>query len=99
MPHFVAGDGAKIAYRDAGRGLPVLCLAGLTRSMDDFDYLAPHLPDLRLIRMDYRGRGQSDHTGAATYTVPQEAKDALALLVIVSLGVMLLYRPPAAWVD
>ena len=23
----------------------------------------------------------------------------LALLVIVSLGVMLLYRPPAAWVD
>ena len=86
MPHFVAGDGAKIAYRDAGRGLPVLCLAGLTRSMDDFDYLAPHLPDLRLIRMDYRGRGQSDHTGAATYTVPQEAKDALALLDHLGIG-------------
>jgi pimeloyl-ACP methyl ester carboxylesterase len=43
-----------------GAGLPVLCLAGLTRNSTDFDYLAPHLPDIRLIRLDYRGRGQSD---------------------------------------
>jgi hypothetical protein len=48
--------------------------------MADFDYLRPHLPPLRLIRMDYRGRGASHWTGAATYTVPQEAKDALDLL-------------------
>ena len=75
-----AKDGARLAYRDEGEGLPVLCLAGLTRSMDDFDYLAPALADCRMIRMDYRGRGQSDWTGAATYTVPQEAADALALL-------------------
>ncbi|WP_370454583.1 alpha/beta fold hydrolase [Paracoccus sp. M683] len=80
MPHFSTADGARLAYSDEGRGLPVLCLAGLTRNMADFDYLAPHLPDLRLIRMDYRGRGQSDFTGAATYTVPQEGADALALL-------------------
>lgn len=75
-----AKDGARLAYRDEGEGLPVLCLAGLTRSMDDFDYLAPALADCRMIRMDYRGRGQSDWTGAATYTVPQEGADALALL-------------------
>lgn len=75
-----AKDGARLAYRDEGEGLPVLCLAGLTRGMDDFDYLAPALADCRMIRMDYRGRGQSDWTGAATYTVPQEAADALALL-------------------
>ena len=80
VQHFTAGDGARIAYRDEGQGLPVLCLAGLTRSMDDFDYLAPTLADCRMIRMDYRGRGQSDWTGAATYTVPQEGADALALL-------------------
>ncbi|MFD1883831.1 alpha/beta fold hydrolase [Paracoccus pacificus] len=80
MPHFTTEDGARLAYSDQGRGLPLLCLAGLTRNMADFDYLAPHLPDVRLIRMDYRGRGQSDFTGAATYTVPQEGKDALALL-------------------
>lgn len=75
-----AKDGARLAYRDEGEGLPVLCLAGLTRGMDDFDYLAPALADCRMIRMDYRGRGQSDWTGAATYTVPQEGADALALL-------------------
>jgi pimeloyl-ACP methyl ester carboxylesterase len=77
---FTAADGARLAYRDEGAGLPLLCLAGLTRSMADFDYLVPHLPPLRLIRMDYRGRGASDWTGAATYTVEQEARDALALL-------------------
>lgn len=77
---FTAADGARLAYADQGAGLPVLCLAGLTRTMADFDYLAPHLPGIRLIRMDYRGRGQSQWTGAETYTVPQEGQDALALL-------------------
>jgi pimeloyl-ACP methyl ester carboxylesterase len=78
--HFTAPDGARLAYADQGRGLPLLCLPGLTRTMADFDYLIPHLPPLRLIRMDYRGRGASDWTGAATYTVAQEAQDALALM-------------------
>lgn len=77
---FTASDGARIAFQDHGAGQPVLCLAGLTRTMADFDYLAPHLGDLRMIRMDYRGRGRSDRTGAATYTVPQEARDAVELL-------------------
>lgn len=77
---FTAADGARLAYRDEGAGLPLLCLPGLTRTMADFDYLRPHLPPLRLIRMDYRGRGESQWTGAATYTVPQEGADALALL-------------------
>lgn len=77
---FRAADGAMLAYRDQGEGLPLLCLPGLTRSMGDFDYLIPHLPPIRLIRMDYRGRGASDWTGAATYTVDQESRDALALL-------------------
>lgn len=80
MPHFVAEDGAMLAYRDEGAGLPLLCLPGLTRSMADFDYLVPHLPPVRLIRMDCRGRGESAWTGAATYTVEQEARDAIRLL-------------------
>jgi pimeloyl-ACP methyl ester carboxylesterase len=78
--HFTAEDGARIAFRDEGQGMPLLCLPGLTRTMADFDYLFPHLPPLRLIRMDYRGRGASDWTGAATYTVAQEARDVLTLL-------------------
>ena len=80
MQFFEAADGARLAYRDEGAGLPVLCLAGLTRTMADFDYLVPHLPPCRLIRMDYRGRGASAFTGAGSYTVPVEAQDALALL-------------------
>jgi pimeloyl-ACP methyl ester carboxylesterase len=77
---FTTSDGTRLAYDDQGAGLPLLCLPGLTRAMADFDYLIPHLPPLRLIRMDYRGRGASQWTGAASYTVPQEGKDALELL-------------------
>jgi len=77
---FTTPDGTRIAYDDRGDGLPLLCLPGLTRTMADFDYMLPHLPPCRVIRMDYRGRGASQWTGAATYTVPQEAKDALDLL-------------------
>ena len=77
---FTTSDGTRLAYDDQGAGLPLLCLPGLTRTMADFDYLIPHLPPLRLIRMDYRGRGASQWTGAASYTVPQEGKDALELL-------------------
>ena len=77
---FQAEDGARLAYRDEGEGLPVLALPGLTRTGRDFDYLAPHLPGVRLIRPDYRGRGDSDWTGAESYTVPQEARDVLVLL-------------------
>jgi pimeloyl-ACP methyl ester carboxylesterase len=77
---FTTSDGTRIAYTDEGTGTPLLCLAGLTRTIQDFDYMVPHLPPCRLIRMDYRGRGASEWTGAASYTVPQEAKDALELL-------------------
>jgi pimeloyl-ACP methyl ester carboxylesterase len=81
MKTFRASDGARLAYRDDGRGLAVLALAGLTRDSRDFDYLARYLPqDVRLIRLDSRGRGESDWTGPATYTVGQEAADALTLL-------------------
>ncbi|MGB3146155.1 MAG: alpha/beta hydrolase [Paracoccaceae bacterium] len=80
MQFFTTVDGARLAYRDEGQGLAVLCLAGLTRNGDDFNFLAPHLSHLRLIRPDYRGRGASDWTGAASYSILQEAADVLALL-------------------
>lgn len=87
MPQFfTTSDGARLAYRDEGQGLPLLCLAGLTRAMADFDYMIPHLPPVRLIRMDYRGRGASAWTGAQSYTVPQEGKDALELLDHLGVG-------------
>lgn len=80
VEYFRAEDGAKLAYRDQGSGLPLVCLAGLTRDGRDFEVLRPLLPGQRLIRLDARGRGASDRTGAETYTVVQEARDVLALL-------------------
>jgi pimeloyl-ACP methyl ester carboxylesterase len=81
MQTFPAEDGTSLAYRVDGQGLPLLALAGLTRDSRDFDYLAHHLPaDIRLIRLDSRGRGGSAWAPPETYTVAQEAKDALALL-------------------
>lgn len=77
---FRAADGTGLAYRDEGQGPVLLALAGLTRDGRDFDYLARHLHAVRLIRLDSRGRGGSDWADPASYTVAQEAQDALALL-------------------
>ena len=77
---FTAPDGTRLFYRDEGSGTPVLALSGLSRNGTAFDYAAPHLGDVRLIRLDYRGRGQSEWSGAETYTIPTEAGDAIALL-------------------
>ncbi len=79
MPRFTAHDGTGLHYTDVGEGTPLIALAGLTRNGHDFDHVAPHLP-VRLIRLDYRGRGQSDWADSATYTIPQEAQDVLALM-------------------
>lgn len=80
MATFTAPGGASLYYEDTGEGPAVLALAGLSRSCRDFDDAAPYLGGVRLIRMDYRGRGRSDWTGPDTYSIPQEAQDALALL-------------------
>lgn len=80
MPEFKAPDGTRLHFTDEGAGTPVLALSGLTRNGTDFDYVAPHLAGIRLIRLDYRGRGKSDWADPATYTIPVEAGDALVLL-------------------
>ena len=80
MERFTATDGAQLAYSDTGEGRPLLCLSGLTRNSTDFDYLAPRLAGVRMICLDYRGRGQSAWTGAESYTIRIEAQDVLALL-------------------
>ena len=60
MPKFTTSDGLCLYFTDEGAGKPLLCLSGLTRNGADFDFVAPHLDGVRLIRLDYRGRGQSD---------------------------------------
>ncbi|MDF1804072.1 alpha/beta hydrolase [Thalassovita sp.] len=81
MARFTTSDGISLHYEDTGTGLPILCLAGLTRNARDFDFVAAHLADNRLIRLDYRGRGQSDWAeDYTTYSIPREAQDVLELL-------------------
>ncbi len=81
MPHFTTSDGLNLFYTDAGQGLPILCLSGLTRTTADFDYVTPHLAGNRLIKMDYRGRGRSDFDSDwANYALPVECRDVLELL-------------------
>lgn len=79
MPDFTTADGVRLHYTDEGTGPAVIALAGLTRNGADFNHVAPHLP-VRLIRLDYRGRGQSDWADHGTYTIPQESQDTLALM-------------------
>ncbi|MEM9785592.1 MAG: alpha/beta hydrolase [Pseudomonadota bacterium] len=79
MPYYRSCDGLRLHYLDEGQGIPVIALAGLTRDAADFNHVAPHL-SVRLIRPDYRGRGQSDWAAHTTYTIPQEAQDILSLM-------------------
>ncbi len=81
MSTFTTGDGKRLHYTDTGQGKPLLCLAGLTRNGLDFSFLAPHVPEFRLITLDSRGRGASDYDADyMNYSVPREGQDALELL-------------------
>jgi pimeloyl-ACP methyl ester carboxylesterase len=81
MPHFTTSDGLSLHFTDTGTGQPLLCLPGLTRCGRDFDFFAPHAQGLRLITLDYRGRGQSEYDpDYSNYNVPREAQDVVELL-------------------
>ena len=81
MARFTTSDGLSLYYTDKGDGPPILCLAGLTRNSADFNFLAPHLSDNRMICMDYRGRGQSDPApDFMSYNILREGQDAVELM-------------------
>ena len=85
MPFFNAADGTKLYFEQSGTGIPVLALSGLTRNTADFDHVAPHLP-VHLIRMDYRGRGQSDWAGLIAMLLAATAKERLLGVVLNDIG-------------
>ena len=84
MKSFSASDGRKLAFRDTGGDKPaVVCLAGLTRNGRDFEEVSEFLsPDFRVIRLDSRGRGQSEYAQdpLAEYMIPIETRDAVELI-------------------
>jgi pimeloyl-ACP methyl ester carboxylesterase len=88
MMRFTTSDGLGLAYDDRGTGLPVLCLPGLTRNMEDFEPLMAALDrPVRFVRIDPRGRGASDRPADfMTYNLVREGQDALELLDHLGIG-------------
>jgi pimeloyl-ACP methyl ester carboxylesterase len=89
--HFVtAQDGLRLHVREYGErtapGLPVVCLPGLARTTADFDALATALAAApsrprRVLAIDYRGRGLSEHDpDASHYSIPVELADVVTVL-------------------
>ncbi len=78
-------DGLKVFTRDypaegSTRGLPVICLHGLTRNSADFEVVAPRMAALgrRVLAFDVRGRGRSDRDPVpARYIPPTYVGDIL----------------------
>lgn len=83
--YWTSRDGLKLHYRDyAGPANqpPILCLHGLTRNARDFENLAERYGgEWRVIAVDFRGRGGSEHDPMpARYLPPVYAADVLQLL-------------------
>src|SRR6185295_18156325 len=90
-----APDGLRLhvrSYGARGRGLPIVCLPGLTRNGADFHELASALtgdatqPRL-VIAIDSRGRGRSDFDrNPENYSFPVELADVLAVVTALEIG-------------
>jgi len=90
-----AQDGLKIHVREYGArtapGLPVVCLPGLVRTVADFDVLAPTLAAgrtrRRVVSIDSRGRGHSDHDeDHFNYNCVIELADVVNVLIALDIG-------------
>lgn len=94
--YFTSRDGLKLharryPAREATKGRPLLCLAGLTRNGRDFHDLAValsrHASGARTVyTLDYRGRGLSEFDPDwHNYTVPVEMYDVLDFMTMAGL--------------
>ena len=90
-----ARDGLRLHVRECGlrtaSTLPVVCLPGLTRTVSDFDALAPALASCqhgrRVIAVDSRGRGQPDYDdNPDNYNVATELDDVETILAALGIG-------------
>jgi len=90
-----ASDGLRLHvrfYGERGRGLPIVCLPGLTRNGSDFHELATALtrdamhPRL-VITIDSRGRGRSEYDrNPENYSFQVELADVLAAITALEIG-------------
>jgi pimeloyl-ACP methyl ester carboxylesterase len=90
-----ATDGLRLhvrRYGERGRGLPIVCLPGLTRNGADFHELAsalsrdPAQPRL-VVTIDSRGRGRSGYDpNPENYSIPMELADVIAVITALEIG-------------
>jgi pimeloyl-ACP methyl ester carboxylesterase len=83
--YWTSSDGLKLHYRDyAGPPdrPPIICLPGLTRNARDFEPVADRLAgEWRVIAVDFRGRGLSEHDpNPANYMPHTYVTDILKML-------------------
>src|SRR5258708_17786308 len=91
-----AQDGLRLHARawgtGGGRGLPIVCLPGLTRNGTDFQELGTALAGdatqpRSVVAIDSRGRGGSDYDpDPSNYTFAVELSDVLAVLSALEIG-------------
>ena len=89
-----APDGLRLHVREYGARTPqrlaVVCLPGLTRTVADFDALAPALAKAgprRVLAVDLRGRGQSEYDrNPDNYNLLVELGDVAAILTALAAG-------------
>jgi pimeloyl-ACP methyl ester carboxylesterase len=89
-----APDGLRLHVREYGprtaTAVPVVCLPGLTRTVADFETLAPALANggaRRIVALDSRGRGQSEYDrNAENYNLLVELGDLVAVLTALAVA-------------
>jgi len=89
-----APDGLRLHVREYGArrasGLAVVCLPGLTRTVADFETLAPAMAAVgprRVLALDSRGRGQSEYDrNPDNYNLLVELGDLVAALTALAVG-------------
>lgn len=88
MQHFIASDGARIAYRDTGTAgdgrTPIVLLHGLMAHGGFFREQAPLAADFRLVTIDLRGHGESPAPGGKA-SVERIAADVAGLVAALDL--------------
>jgi pimeloyl-ACP methyl ester carboxylesterase len=101
LSHYIASDGARIAYRDEGEGRPLVLLHGLMAHSGFFDRQSELADGFRLVAIDLRGHGGSP-PGPGRPSIVRLAEDVTGLVQALdlegavgigwSLGATLLWR-------